>query len=56
VLGKERAWARLILIAAYLANIAFGGLVGMMGGFVAARQINQRLRAGHKHADSERVA
>jgi ABC-type antimicrobial peptide transport system permease subunit len=43
LLGPERTLVRLFLIAAYLASIAFGGLIGMIGGFVAARKINQRL-------------
>jgi hypothetical protein len=38
LLGTERTLVGLFLIAAYLASIAFGGLIGMIGGFVAARK------------------
>jgi hypothetical protein len=41
--GNMSPWARWIFIALYLASIAFGGLIGGLAGFVAARKVNQRL-------------
>ena len=44
LVSSASGWAKLILIAAYVAGIAIGGLVGMLAGFLIARKINQRLR------------
>jgi hypothetical protein len=41
LLGSAGTWAGLMLIAAYLAAIAVGGLVGIIAGFLTARKINQ---------------
>jgi len=43
LLSNASGWAGLILIAAYLAGIAIGALVGIIAGFLAARKINRRL-------------
>jgi hypothetical protein len=42
--SSTSGWAGVILIVAYLAGIAIGGLVGIIAGFLTARKINQRLR------------
>jgi hypothetical protein len=42
--SKEHTWDGVILVAAYLASIAVGGVVGTAAGFIAAGKINQRLR------------
>jgi hypothetical protein len=44
LLSKEHGAKGLILLAAYLASIALGGLVGTAAGFIVAGKINERLR------------
>src|ERR1700694_3436151 len=43
LLSSASGWAGFILIVAYFAGIAIGGLVGIVAGFLTARKINQRL-------------
>jgi hypothetical protein len=40
---NEQGWRGLTLIAAYLASIIVGGVVGAAAGFVAAAKMNRRL-------------
>lgn len=44
VRNTQSAWVGLMLIASYVAAIGFGGLLGVLGSFLAARKMNQWLR------------
>jgi len=44
VRNTQSSWVGLVLIASYVAAIGFGGLFGVLGGFLTARKMNQWLR------------
>ena len=44
IFDNPGSWVRWAFLALYLASVAFGGLIEGLGGFVAARKMNQRFR------------